>query len=204
MLSNKSNVSKQSSAVSVCTNKPLKNIKRHKQRGVADLAQLAIVVLIGTLISAVAYMVLPGLFAGFRADKITTALDNSIPAIQTAYRNRTSYANLTTAQVAQNRWLEGGMTEIVAGSPTGNLLTQWGTMTFGPASNGTQAQGTLNNIPSRECIKIGNALGGDQYLTVTLNGTTIKTATTELDLTAVGSQCNSSNANTITFTFGRA
>lgn len=175
-----------------------------KQRGVADLPQLALVILIGTLLAAVAYLVLPGIFAGFRASKITDAFSTSIPAIQTAYQNRTSYAGLTTAQVAQNRWVDSGLTEMAGGQPTGNLVTQWGTLTFLPVSNGTQAQGTLNAVPSRECVKIATALGGDQYITVTINGAAVKTGVTDMDLTAVGTQCNSSNANTIAFTFGRA
>lgn len=175
-----------------------------KQRGVMDLPQVAIALLIGTLVAAVAYLVLPGIFAGLRADKITDAFKTAIPAIQTAYQNRTSYSGITTAQVAQNRWVEGGMTELSAGVPTGNLMTQWGTLTFAPASNGTQAQVTMDNVPSRECIKISNNLMGDQYLSVTINGATVKSGVTDMDLTAVGTQCNSSNANTIAFTFGRA
>ncbi|NWB63512.1 type 4 pilus major pilin [Pseudomonas sp. F1002] len=175
-----------------------------KQRGVSDLPQLALVILIGTLLAAVAYLVLPGIFAGFRASKITDAFSTSIPSIQTAYQNRTSYAGLTTAQVAQNRWVDSGLTEMAGGQPTGNLVTQWGTLTFLPVSNGTQAQGTLNAVPSRECVKIATALGGDQYITVTINGAAVKTGVTDMDLTAVGTQCNSSNANTIAFTFGRA
>lgn len=175
-----------------------------KQQGVMDLPQVAIALLIGTLVAAVAFLVLPGIFAGVRADKITDAFKTAIPAIQTAYQNRTSYSGISTAQVAQNRWVEGGMTELSAGVPTGNLVTQWGTLTFAPAANGTQAQVTLNNVPSRECIKISNNLMGDQYLSVTVNGATVKSGVTDMDLTAVGTQCNSSSENTISFTFGRA
>lgn len=175
-----------------------------KQQGVMDLPQVAIALLIGTLVAAVAFLVLPGIFAGVRADKITDAFKTAIPSIQTAYQNRTSYSGISTAQVAQNRWVEGGMTELSAGVPTGNLVTQWGTLTFAPASNGTQAQVTMNNVPSRECIKITNNLMGDQYLSVTVNGATVKSGVTDMDLTAVGTQCNSSSVNTISFTFGRA
>jgi hypothetical protein len=178
--------------------------RMRKQRGVMDLPQVAIALLIGTLVAAVAYLVLPGIFAGLRADKITDAFKTAIPAIQTAYQNRTSYAGISTAQVAQNRWVEGGMTELAAGVPTGNLMTQWGALTFASAANGTQAQVTMINVPSRECIKISNNLMGDQYLSVTINGAAVKAGVADMDLTAVGTQCNASNANTIAFTFGRA
>lgn len=184
--------------------KPRRLPAMKKQRGVADLSQLALVILIGTLIAAVSYLVLPGMLASYRASKITDAFNTAIPAIQTAYQNRTSYTGLTTAQVAQNRWVDGGMTEMASGVPTGNLVTQWGTLAFAPASGGTQAQGTMTNVPSRECIKISNALNGDQYMSVTINGAAVKSGVTDMDLTTVGSQCNSTNASTIAFTFGRA
>lgn len=175
-----------------------------KQRGIGDLPQLAIVLVVGALIAAVAYAVLPTLLANFRASKITDAFTSAVPAIQTAYQNRTSFSGISTAQVAQNRWIDGGITELSGGVPTGNLITQWGTVTFAPAANGTQAQATLNNVPSRECLKISTALNTDQYQSVTVNGATVKTGLSEMDLTAVGTQCNSSNANTIAFAFGRA
>lgn len=175
-----------------------------KQRGVMDLPQMAIGLVIAVMVAAVGYAVLVPLFANFRAGKITDAFNAAVPAIQTAYQNRTSFSGISTAQVAQNRWLEGGITELSAGVPTGNLITQWGTVTFASAANGTQAQATLNNVPSRECIKISTALNTDQYQSVTVNGAAVKTGVNEMDLTTVGTQCNASNANTIAFTFGRA
>lgn len=174
-----------------------------KQRGVT-LIELSIVILIAGLLAALVGLILPNILASIRANKITDAFDSAIPAIQTAYQNRTSYNGLTTAQVAQNRWMGTGLTEVAAGVPTGNLLTQWGQLTFAPAANGTQAQGTLTAIPSRECIKISNAMASDQYLTVNVNGTAVKAAAADLDLTTAGTQCNANNANTIVFTFGRA
>ncbi len=180
-----------------------KSNKGHKQRGVT-LIELSIVILIAGLLAALVALVLPGILASLRANKITDAFDSAIPAIQTAYQNRTSYTGLTTAQVAQNRWMGSSLTEVAAGVPTGNLLTQWGQLTFAPAANGTQAQATLTNIPSRECIKISSAMSSDQYLTVNVNGTAVKAAAGDLDLTTAATQCNANNANSIAFTFGRA
>ncbi|WP_117144103.1 type 4 pilus major pilin [Pseudomonas coronafaciens] len=177
--------------------------KNRKQRGMT-LIELSIVILIAGLLAALVALTLPNILASIRANKITDSFDSAIPAIQTAYQNRTSYNGLTTAQVAQNRWMGSSLTEVAAGVPTGNLLTQWGQLTFAPAANGTQAQGTLTNIPSRECIKISSAMSSDQYLTVNVNGTAVKAAAGDLDLTTAGTQCNANNANTIVFTFGRA
>ncbi|TES72609.1 type 4 pilus major pilin [Pseudomonas syringae group genomosp. 3] len=187
----------------LCAQPKNKTRPGHKQGGYS-LTELSIVILVIALLAALIALVLPGILAGVRAGKITDAFNSAIPAIQTAYQNRTSYTGLTTAQVAQNRWMGTSMTEVTNGAPTGNLVTQWGQLTFAPASNGTQAQGTLTNVPQLECIKIVSALSGDQYLNVSVGGTAVKSGTTDLDLTAAGTQCNASNANTIVFTFGRA
>lgn len=177
--------------------------KKSKQRGFS-LPELALVILIGGLLTAAAALILPGIFANYRAGKVVDEFNIAIPAMQTAYQNRTSFAGLTTAQVAQNGWIGSGFTEMTNGVPTGNLVTQWGTLTFAPVSSNTRAMGTLNNVPSRECVKITTSFTGDQYLAATVNGTTVKSGTNNMDLTAVGTQCSSTDTNTITFTFGRA
>jgi prepilin-type N-terminal cleavage/methylation domain-containing protein len=174
------------------------------QRGYS-LPELAIVILVIGLLASIAALILPNIFASYRAGKITDEFNIAIPAIQTAYQNRTSYAGLTTAQVAQNRWVGSGMTEITNGVPSGNILTPWGQLTFASASNNTQGQGTLNNIPGRECIRIVTAMAADQYLNVTVNGTSVKAGTDAMDLTASATACNTAaGASTIVFTFGRA
>lgn len=182
----------------------LLGVRKPKQRGAFGLPELALVILIGGLLAAAGALVLPGIFANFRANKIIDEFNVAIPSIQTAYQNRTNYSGLTTAQVAQNGWVGSGLTEMANGVPTGNLVTQWGTLTFLPVSSGTQAQGTLNNVPSRECIKITTSFTSDQYISATVNGTTVKSGVNAMDLTAVGTQCSGSGTNTITFTFGRA
>ncbi|WP_109514226.1 type 4 pilus major pilin [Pseudomonas ovata] len=181
----------------------LLGLKKRKQRGFG-LMEFAIVVLLVSLLAGLASLVLPGIFASIRATKITDELNLAIPAIQTAYQNKTSYAGLTTAQVAQNGWIGSGFTEVTNGVPTGNLVTQWGTMTFVTAATNTRVTGTLNNVPTRECIKIANTFSADQYLAATVNGTAVKTGVNGTALTVIGTQCSSTATNTITFTFGRA
>ncbi|MBD8577571.1 prepilin-type N-terminal cleavage/methylation domain-containing protein [Pseudomonas syringae] len=181
----------------------LLGFKKGKQRGFS-LPELAIVILIAALLAGTAALVLPGIFASYRANKITNEFNVAIPAIQTAYQNKTSYAGLTTAQVAQNGWIGSGFTEITNGVPTGNLITQWGTLTFATAATNTRVTGTLNNVPSRECIKIASTFTADQFLAATVNGTAVKSGVNFTDLTAIGTQCSSTATNTITFTFGRA
>lgn len=192
----------QNTQIEALSGTPL-HTKKRKQRGFS-LPELALVILIGSLLAGAAALILPGIFANFRAGKVVDEFNISIPAIQTAYQNRTSFAGLTTAQVAQNGWIGSGFTEITNGVPTGNLVTQWGTLTFVPVSTNTRAMGTMNNVPSRECVKISSSFTGDQYLAATINGTTVKSGVNTMDLTAVGTQCSSTNTNTITFTFGRA
>jgi len=184
--------------------KKLLGMIQPNQRGAFGLPELALVLLIGALIAGASILILPGIFSGFRAGKITDEFNIAIPAIQTAYQNQTSYSGLTTAQVAQNQWVSSGFIEYSGGVPTGNLITAWGTLTFVPIAGGTQAQGTLTNVPTRECIKIANTFTNDQYLTAAINGATVKTSVNNVDLTAVGTQCSSTTTNTVVFTFGRA
>lgn len=179
------------------------NHKKGMQKGFS-LPELAIVLMIGALIAASAMVVVPRLLASIRAGKIIDEFNTAIPAIQTAYQNQTSFATLTTAQVAQNGWVGSSFVEYAGGVPTGNLLTQWGTIVFVPIASGSQGQGTLDNIPTKECVKIGNAFTNDLYLTATINGAVVKTGVNNVDLTAIGTQCSSTANNTIVFTFGRA
>lgn len=175
-----------------------------KKQGGFGLPELAITLMITGLIAAAAMIVVPRILASVRAEKIIDEFNTAIPAIQTAYQNQTTFSSLTTAQVAQNGWVGSSFIEYSAGVPTGKLLTQWGTMAFAPIASGARAQTTLDNIPSRECVKIGNSFTNDLYLTATINGTTVKTNINAVDLTAVGTQCSSTTTNTIVFTFGRS
>lgn len=104
--------------------------KKRRKQGGFSLPELALVILIGSLLAGVAALILPGIFANFRANKVIDEFNISIPAMQTAYQNRTSFAGLTTAQVAQNGWVGSSFVEMTNGVPTGNLVTQWGTLTL--------------------------------------------------------------------------
>jgi prepilin-type N-terminal cleavage/methylation domain-containing protein len=169
-----------------------------------SLTELAIVLGIIALIAAAAMVVVPRVLASIRAGKIIDAFNEAIPSIQTAYENQTSFANLTTAQVAQNGWLNDSFVEMAGGVPDGNLVTQWGSIVFAPTAGNTQGQATLNNIPTKECVKIGNNFMNDMYLTASINGTAVKAGPNNVNLTAVGTQCSSTTTNAIVFTFGRA
>ena len=180
-----------------------KRTKIGRQKGFS-LTELAIVLGIIALIAAAAMVVVPRVLASIRAGKIIDAFNEAIPSIQTAYQNQTSFANLVTAQVAQNGWLNDSFVEMAGGVPDGNLVTQWGTIVFAPTAANTQGQVTMNNIPTKECVKIGNNFMNDMYLTATINGAAVKAGPNNVDLTAVGTQCSSTTTNTIVFTFGRA
>ncbi|WP_181885422.1 type 4 pilus major pilin [Trinickia dinghuensis] len=180
-----------------------KRARRSRQNGFS-LTELAIVLGIIALIAAAAMVVVPRVLASIRAGKIIDAFNEAIPSIQTAYQNQTSFANLTTAQVAQNGWLDDSFVEMSNGTPDGNLDTQWGTIVFVPAASNAQGQVTLNNIPTKECVKIGTNFTNDLYLTATIDGTAVKNGPNNVDLTTVGTQCSSATTNTIVFTFGRA
>lgn len=178
--------------------------KKWRSQGGFTMVELMIVLAIAALIAAVAMAFVPSIIANIRAGKITKALNVGVPAIQTSYQNATSFANLTTAQVAQKQWMGKNLTEYANGVPTGNLVTPWGNITCTSAAAGAQGQCSMNNIPTRECQNITDEFTNDMYVSATVNGASIKTATTDVDLTTAGTQCSSTTTNTITFNFGRA
>lgn len=184
-------------------NKKLLGHRIQRQQG-TFVTELGIALLVLGLIGAAAYVFVPRMLANIRADKIVNEFNVTIPSIQTAYQNRTSYNSLTTAQVAQNGWMSRGFVEYSNDVPTGSLLTPWGVITFASASSGSQGQVTLTNVPSIECTKIGTSFASDMFLGATVNGTAVKSGVNSIDLTAVGTQCSSSDSNTVVFTFGRS
>ncbi|MEB8059287.1 type 4 pilus major pilin [Pseudomonas fulva] len=178
--------------------------RKRKQKGAITLAEVALGLLVSALALAAGYAALTPILSSYRAGKVTEELNMTIPAIQASYQSKTSFTGLSTAQVALNGWIGSSFIESANGKPSGGLVTQWGTLTFEAASNGTQGKGTLNNIPSNECRKIATAFASDQFLSATVNGTAVKTTANNLDLTAVGTQCSATATNIITFNFSRA
>lgn len=173
-----------------------------KQRG-NFLIDMSIATAIAAVIALIGWTLVPDLLASYNASKITTELKTAIPKIQAGYNNRTSFAILTTEEVAKMRWFSDGFLEKNGNIPNGAIKTKWGDVTFAPASGNNQAVGTLNNIPSRECIKIAEDFGQAIYTSATVNSTSIKTATTDLATTTASDQCNSTDTNTLTFNFRR-
>jgi len=173
-----------------------------KQRG-ALLAEIGMGVALISLLSLLGVMLIPGIVAGMNASKITNEMDSAVPKIQLAYTHRTSFATLTTEEVAKKRWMTDSFLERNGNVPTGRIFSKWGDITFAPAAGNNQGVGTLTAIPSRECNIITESFASNQYVSATVNGTSIKTATTALNQTTAGDQCNSSEANTVTFNFRR-
>nr|WP_314710054.1 type 4 pilus major pilin [uncultured Comamonas sp.] len=174
----------------------------NKQRGNL-LIDMSIATGLAAIIALIGWALVPDLLASYNASKITTELKTAIPKIQAGYNNRTSFAILTTEEVAKMRWFSDGFLEKNGNIPNGSIKTKWGDITFAPASGNNQAVGTLDNIPSRECIKIVEDFGQAIYTSATVNSTSIKTATTALATTTASDQCNSSETNTLTFNFRR-
>jgi len=185
-------------------NKTVARNKFNKQGGFT-LTELVIVLAIVALIGAASTLVVPRIMAKYRATKITDAIAEAIPAIQVAKNNTTSFSDLTTAQVAQNGWINDSFIEYANGVPTGNLMTQWGTIAVAPTAGNQQGQITMTNIPSKECTLIGNSFTSGLILTGSINGSSVKNGgLANVDQTLVGTTCSSSATNTIVLTFGRA
>lgn len=176
-----------------------------KQQGIS-IPETLVALAIGVAVAVAAFMLLPRVFATIRANKITDEFQTSIPAVQTAFANQTTFASLTTGMVARNGYMSSSFMDIGAGgTPTGTLKTQWGSIVFAPASAGQQGQVTIDKVPTRECVKIAESWGSEMYLTGSINGTTVKDLANSpnADLDAIGTQCNAAKENTLVFTFGR-
>lgn len=186
------------------TNKKIK-FSRRNQAGFT-LAEISVVLLIGALIALGAILALPSILANYRAGKVSNEFNIAIPSVQTAYQNNTSFDLLTTNQVAQNHWMSDAFMEVTNNLPSGKLISNWGSIEFKPATGGLSAEVTMDKIPTRECIKISEMFNSDTYLTASINGSSVKdiTKARNVDLTVIGTQCNSSTSNTLVFTFGRA
>lgn len=173
-----------------------------KQRG-NFLIEMSIATALAAVLALVGWALVPDILAYYNANKITTALKTAIPKIQAGYNDRTSFATLTTEEVAKMRWFPDGFLEMSGNTPNGLIKTKWGDITFAPASGNNQAVGTLNNIPSRECIKVVEDFAQAIYTSATVNSTSVKTATTKLATTTASDQCNSTDSNIMTFNFRR-
>ena len=176
---------------------------RWKKQNGNFLIEMSIAAALAAVFALITWLLVPDLLASFNAWKITNELKTAIPKIQSGYNNRTSFALLTTEEVAKMRWFSDGFLDKNGEIPNGAIKTKWGDITFAPASGNNQAVGTLNNIPSRECIKIAEDFGQAIYTSATVNSTSIKTTTTPLATITASDQCNSSDANTLTFNFRR-
>ena len=91
-------------------------LKSNRQAGYS-LPELAIVILIIGLLASLAALLLPGIFASFRANKITES-QPSHSRDPDGLPESDLFQRPDPAQVAQNRWVGGGMTEATNGVPT--------------------------------------------------------------------------------------
>ena len=95
-----------------------------KQRG-ALLAEIGMGVALIALLSLLGVMLIPGIVAGMNASKITNEMDSAVPKIQLAYTHRTSFATLTTEEVAKKRWMTDSFLERNGNVPTGRIISKW-------------------------------------------------------------------------------
>lgn len=179
--------------------------KIRKQEGF--IAELMIAMAIFAILGIAAIVVVPPALAKHRASSLGDELNVAIPNIQNGMSRQSGMANLTTAMVARNHWINESYIEFdSSNSMTGNLVTPWGSMTILPVSSGQEGQITITSVPSVACTKFAEYLGSNMYTKATIGGVTVKDVSTSstVDLNAVGSQCNASSTTTITANFPRA
>jgi len=175
------------------------NFSRSKQRGFV-LQELAIAVVIIAVIGTAA-------FAAYRVLNSDNAVDNERDAITSevtrglaATDTLTDTSTVTTALLIANNVFKQG----VSGTTVKNKFS--GQTTVAPASTafGTNdaLQWTKTGYTSEACTDVTRKIQSLAY-SITVNGTPVKTDTTDFDTAALGGACNKTNNNTVVYVTAR-
>lgn len=180
----------------------IKHIQR-LQRGLT-LIELMVVLAIIAVILALALKPVRTVLANAKANDEVGELPTIITNMQKVYANRASFAGATQATFVNSNVFP--TSRVVSGST--DLINRWGgaiivsviTMGEGTPNNGISL--TYQGVPSLECAAIIPQMD-DNIRVVTVNGTTVKEDRQPSDPAAVGTACQSSNANEIVYQFSK-
>lgn len=169
------------------------------QRGFT-LIELGIVVVIGSILLAVALTIATTVLADNRANDELKEVPLIVTRIQKLYNNRSSFLGLTTTlAIAQNAFPGNRVTSATT------VTNRWGgAITVLPATIATAADGvaaTYTQVPKSECLAVVPQLDS-VVRTVTVGGTAVKADGAATDLTALGTQCATA-PTTVVYTFSK-
>lgn len=170
-----------------------------KQRGFT-LIELGIVVVIGSILLAVALSIATTVLADNRANDELKEVPLIVTRIQKLYNNRANFTGLTTAlAISQNSFPANRVTS------TTTVTNRWGgTITVAPATMVTASDAvtaTYTNVPKSECLAVLPQLDSSMR-TMTVGGTSTKADGVPTDLTALGTQCALA-PTTVVYTFSK-
>jgi len=161
-----------------------------KKQGGFTLVELAVVVaIVGLLLLSLKGV--PMIMANYRANEEIANLPDITAQVQKHFYSDPDYSTLTTAIVAQYQLVPQTM---INGT---NIVNRWGgAVTFSPATsytaNDTQSM-TYNDVPAYECREIVKGVE-QNYLSISVNGTSVKALGGVLNDTTLASACATSNS----------
>lgn len=170
-------------------------MRRRRQSGFT-LVELIIVILIGGLILAGVAAGVSKAMSGQRANAEIAEIQNVSTSIKKIYSNKSSYSGITlTGLINMNAFPP----ERVSG---GAVYNRWGGAVTVVAAGTGNVNFTLTypSVPTSECLDIIPQLES-VVDSVTVAGTSVKASGAALDVSALGTQCNSSATVSIAYTF---
>ncbi len=165
------------------------------RQGGFTLVEIAIVVVFIALLM-IGAAAAPRITAGIRANKESDNLRAMYTAVQKKFSERPNFSTFNDAYVIS---FDLAPAEMINGAA---LQNRWGGTVVAAPTTFTNAndafQWTHTGIPTRECKALGLELG-TTYDRITINGTVVKTPGAAVTETAVATQCDSTNSNTMIF-----
>lgn len=164
------------------------------------LIELSIVIIVGSLLLAVALSLARTVMADNRVNDELKELPIIVTRIQKLYSNRATFAGLTNAlAIAQNTFPDAR----VAGAAVTN---RWGgTITVVPknlTATNDAVEATYTLVPTPECLGVIPQIESNMRI-IKVGATTVKADGAQTDLTALGTACNLTNTTTVVYTFSK-
>lgn len=179
--------------------KKMINLKSHANSAGYSLIELLIVVAIIAGLVGLAFMIVPGIRAGNRANSEAQHIQALATGVKDVYGTARNFGTLTNTVMINAGKIPDDMN--LVGTNVNNVWN--GAVTIAPSTPNTRYTITYVGVPKAECVKMATILA-PSFLIMTIGGTEIvnKTLATQLDIdpATVATQCSAAATTTMVFT----